>query len=83
VSFRNVLFVGKLLFSPRELYQVRDKWQKHTRYYWENMRASGKWIPVAVLSKAWVCDRLIAGNVGWNPDDGMDIRLCVCCVLCR
>lgn len=32
-------------------------------------------IPVAVQSKALVCDRLIAGTAGSNPAEGMDVRL--------
>jgi hypothetical protein len=34
---------------------------------------------VAVLSKAWVCGRSIAGIVGLNPYDSTDFRLL--CVL--
>ena len=30
-------------------------------------------IPVAVLSKAWVCGRSLTGNVGSNPAEGMDV----------
>jgi hypothetical protein len=37
-------------------------------------------IPVAVLSKEWVCSRLIAGIVGSNPAEGMDV--CLLCFLC-
>ena len=35
---------------------------------------------VAVLSKALVCGRLIAGIAGSNPAEGMDVRLL--CLLC-
>ena len=37
-------------------------------------------IPVAALSKAWVCRRSLAGIVGSNPAWGMDI--CLLSVLC-
>jgi hypothetical protein len=30
-------------------------------------------IPVAVRSKAWVCGRTLAGNVGSNSAGGMDV----------
>jgi hypothetical protein len=33
-------------------------------------------IPMAALSKAYVCGRLLAGVAGSNPAEGMD----VCCV---
>jgi hypothetical protein len=32
-------------------------------------------IPVAELSKAWVCSRLPAGIAGSNPARGMDVFL--------
>jgi len=32
-------------------------------------------IPVAVLSKAWVCGRSLAGIAGSNPAGVMDVRL--------
>ena len=32
-------------------------------------------IPVAGSSKAWVCDRSLAGNAGSNPAVGMDVCL--------
>jgi hypothetical protein len=32
-------------------------------------------IPVAVLSKAWVCGRSLTRFEGWNPAGGMDICL--------
>jgi hypothetical protein len=32
-------------------------------------------IPVAARSKAWDCDRSLAGNVGSNPAAGMDVCL--------
>ena len=31
--------------------------------------------PVAARSKAWFCDRLIAGIVGSNPTGGTDVCL--------
>jgi hypothetical protein len=38
-------------------------------------------IPFAVLSKAHICDRSIAGLAGWNPAEGIDVRLlCLLCV---
>jgi hypothetical protein len=37
-------------------------------------------IPVAALSKAWVCGRLLTGIVGSNPAGGMDV--CLLWVLC-
>jgi len=37
-------------------------------------------IPAAVRSKAWVCDRSLAGIVGSNPAGGMDV--CLLWVLC-
>jgi len=40
-------------------------------------------IPVAVLSKAWVCGRSSAGIAGSNPAGGMDISSLVNVVLCR
>ena len=40
-------------------------------------------IPMAVLYKASVCDRLIDGTARSNPADGVDVRLLCCCVLCR
>ena len=30
-------------------------------------------VPVALLSQAWVCGRLLAGTVGSNPAGGMNI----------
>ena len=36
-------------------------------------------IPVAARSKAWVCGRSLAGNVGSNPAGGMDVCV-VCCI---
>jgi hypothetical protein len=39
-------------------------------------------IPVAVPSKAWDCGRWIAGTVGSNAVEGMDVRLsCLLCVV--
>jgi hypothetical protein len=38
-------------------------------------------IPMAALSKAWVCGRSLAGIVGSNPARGIDVSLCECCVL--
>jgi hypothetical protein len=39
-------------------------------------------ILLAVLSKAHICDRSIAGLAGSNPAEGMDVRLlCLLCVL--
>ena len=39
-------------------------------------------ITVAVLSKAWVCCRLIDGIAGSNPVEGTDVRLlCLLCVV--
>jgi hypothetical protein len=32
-------------------------------------------IPVAALSKAWVCDHSLAGIVGSNPAGGLDVCL--------
>jgi hypothetical protein len=32
-------------------------------------------IPVAARSKAWVCDCSLVGNVGSNPNGGMDVCL--------
>jgi hypothetical protein len=32
-------------------------------------------IPVAARSKAWVSGRSLAGIVGSNPAEGMDVRL--------
>jgi len=32
-------------------------------------------VPVATLSKAWVCGRSFAGIVGSNPTRGMDVCL--------
>jgi len=37
-------------------------------------------IPVAARSKAWVCDRSPAENLGSNPTGGMDV--CVLIMLC-
>ena len=37
-------------------------------------------VPVAARSKAWVCDRWVAGTVGSNPTDDMDD--CFLWVLC-
>ena len=37
-------------------------------------------IPVAARSKAWDCGRSLAGIVGSNPAEGMDV--CVFWVLC-
>ena len=39
-------------------------------------------IPVAALSKAWVCGRSLAGTVGSNPAGGAWMPVCSeCCVL--
>jgi hypothetical protein len=39
-------------------------------------------IPVAAQSTAWICGRLLAGNVGSNPTGGMDVcLLLVSCVV--
>jgi hypothetical protein len=38
-------------------------------------------IPVATLSKAWVCGRSLAEIAGSNTARGMDIFYCECCVL--
>jgi len=35
---------------------------------------------MAALSKAWVCDRLLAGIAGSNLTGGMDV--CLVCVVC-
>jgi hypothetical protein len=32
-------------------------------------------IPVTARSKAWVCDRLLAGIAGSNPTGGMDVSI--------
>ena len=32
-------------------------------------------IPVAARSKAWICSRLLAGIVGSNPAEGVDVCL--------
>ena len=42
---------------------------------------SGWPIPVAARSKAWVCDRPLAGIADSNPAFGMDVSLAnvVCC----
>jgi len=32
-------------------------------------------VPVAARSKAWVCDRPLAGITGPNPAEGMDVCL--------
>jgi hypothetical protein len=46
-----------------------------------NRRAEHKMsIPVAALSKAWVCSRSLAGIVGSNPAGSMDV--CFSRVLC-
>jgi hypothetical protein len=37
-------------------------------------------IPVAARSKAWVCGRALAGVVGSNFAEGMDV--CLLCLLC-
>jgi hypothetical protein len=37
------------------------------------VRGSKETIPVAARSKAWVCGRSLAGIVGSNPADGMDV----------
>jgi hypothetical protein len=37
-------------------------------------------LPVAALSKAWVCGLTLAGIVGLSPAGGMDVS-CECCVL--
>jgi len=39
------------------------------------MKATSKWIPVAVLSKVRVCGLLISGIAGSKPSDVMDVRL--------
>ena len=52
----------------------------------KKLRARGvckKPIPVAVRSKAWVCDDLIAGIAGSDPAEGIYLRSCVFCLLCR
>jgi len=51
---------------------------RHTKYVTKVWR---KPIPVAVRSKAWVCSRSLAGIVDSNPDGGMDVCPCRCCVL--
>jgi hypothetical protein len=41
-------------------------------------------IPVAALSRAWVCGRSLAGIVVSKPAGGVDVCLlfvCVCCVV--
>ena len=39
-------------------------------------------IPVATLSKTWVCGCSLAGIAGLNPAGGMDVSLsCDCCML--
>jgi hypothetical protein len=40
-------------------------------WYWLIM------IPVAMQSKAYICNRLVAGIAGSNPAEGMDV-----CLLC-
>jgi len=37
-------------------------------------------IPVAALSKEWVCGSPLAGVAGSNPGGGMDV--CLFCVVC-
>jgi hypothetical protein len=37
-------------------------------------------IAVALRSRAYICSRLIAEMAGSNPAEGVDIRVCVCCV---
>ena len=36
-------------------------------------------IPVAEQSKAWVCGRSLAVNVGSNPAGGMSLASVLCC----
>jgi hypothetical protein len=39
-------------------------------------------IPVAARSKAWVCSRSLAGTVGSNSVEDIDVRLlCLLCVV--
>jgi len=45
-----------------------------------NLIISREPIPVAALSKAWVCGRWLAGIVGSNPAECVDVYL-LCCVL--
>jgi hypothetical protein len=40
-------------------------------------------MPVAARSKAQICGRVIAGIVGSNSAEGIDVFSCVCCVFCR
>ena len=41
----------------------------------EGSMALSKPVPVAVLSKSWVCCSSLAGISGSNPSEGMDVRL--------
>jgi len=37
-------------------------------------------VPVAALSKVWVCGRSLVGIAGSNPVGGLDVRCeCLCC----
>jgi hypothetical protein len=36
---------------------------------------------IAARSQVWVCGRLLAGVIGYNPAMDMDVCCCVCCVL--
>lgn len=49
--------------------------------YTEYMRITP--ISVAVRSKSYICSRFIAKIAGSNHAEGMDVRLLVCCVLCK
>jgi hypothetical protein len=39
-------------------------------------------IPVAAASKAWACNRPLAGNAGSNPLGGVDVSLSLVSVVC-
>ena len=43
-------------------------------------KINGQTVPVAVRSKAWVCGHSLAGIVGSNPAEGIDV--CLLWVLC-
>ena len=45
-----------------------------------NSTATHQPIPVAARSKVWVCGRSLAGIVGSNPAECMDV-CCECCVV--
>ena len=41
-------------------------------------------MPVVVLSKAWICGRMVAGTLGSNPADKKRMFVSsVSCILCR